>query len=464
MNTDFTFLQQLLPSDAISFEKHDLQFYGQDACKEFLGNPSVIIFPQTIEEVSKVLAACNEKGIRVVPSGGRTGYSGGATATNKEIVLSLSRMNKILSFSEEASLLTCQAGVTTEAIQKKAEQEGLFFGVDISSKGSSQIGGNVATNAGGIRVIRHGLTRDWVVGLKVVLANGEVLSLNGDLIKNQTGYDFRHLFIGSEGTLGVIVEVTVRLRPQPKESVVALVAADQSERFFGILAAFNKKGIPINVFEYIDDASMQLVVKHKKKREPFLKTYTHYCLIDFEATDVIQKDKAQDIFSESLEVGILQDVVIAESTKHARDLYVYRDAISESIRENYFPHKYDISGPVHSFAGFIYEIRLLLSYYFQECAAFYFGHIGDGNLHISLVKPETMSREVFHTLCKQADEKVFTLISKFGGSISAEHGIGLLRKPYLAMSRTENEIILMRQIKSVFDPKGILNPGKIFNP
>ena len=439
-----------------------MAFYGKDSCKEFDPNPAVIVFPETIEHVSKILAACNERGIAVVPSGGRTGYSGGATATNQELVLSLSRMNKILSFSEESSLLTCQAGVTTETIQKKAEQEGLYFGVDIPSKGSSQIGGNVATNAGGIRVIRHGLTRDWVVGLKVVLANGEMLSLNGELIKNQTGYDFRHLFIGSEGTLGVIVEVTVRLKPQPKESVVALVAADQSERFFGVLAAFNKKGIPINVFEYIDDASMQLVIKHKKKREPFLKSYPHYCLIDFEATDVIQKDTAQNIFSESLEVGILQDVVIADSAKHVTDLYAYRDAISESIRENFFPHKYDISGPVHSFAGFIYEIRLLLNYYFQECAAFYFGHIGDGNLHISLIKPETMSSEAFHTLCKQADEKVFSLISKFGGSISAEHGIGLLRKPYLTLSRTEQEIALMRQIKGAFDPKGILNPGKIF--
>jgi FAD/FMN-containing dehydrogenase len=457
-----TFLQQLLPLDSISFEPTDLLYYGQDACKEFVANPSVVIFPQTIEEVSKVLAACNERGIPVVPSGGRTGYSGGATATNKEVILSLSRMNKILSFSEESSLLTCQAGVTTESIQKKAELEGLFFGVDIASKGSSQIGGNAATNAGGIRVIRHGVTRDWIVGLKVVLANGEVLSLNGELIKNQTGYDFRHLFIGSEGTLGVIVEVTVRLRPKPKESVVALIAANQSERFFGILAAFNKKGIPINVFEYIDDASMQVVIKHKKKREPFSKSYPHYCLIDFEATDVIQKDKAQDVFSESLEVGILQDVVIAESVKHVSDLYEYRDAISESIRANFFPHKYDISGPVQLFAGLIYEIRLLLSCYFQECTAFYFGHIGDGNLHVSLIKPNTMSLEAFHTLCQQADEKVFSLVSKFGGSISAEHGIGLLRKPYLMMSRTQHEISLMRQIKSAFDPKGILNPGKIF--
>jgi glycolate oxidase subunit GlcD len=463
MQQNLAFLTSILPASRITDAREDLIFFGKDSCKEFEPNPSVIVFPETVDEVSQIVAACHERGIPIVPSGGRTGYSGGATATAQEVVLSLSKLNKILEIIPESGLLRCQAGVTTAAIQQKAKAEGLFYGVDFSSAGSSQIGGNVATNAGGLRVVRYGTTREWVVGLKVVLADGQLLTLNGDLIKNQTGYDLRQLFIGSEGTLGIIVEVTLKLTAPPHQEIIAMLAAQHPKHFFSALKELRKKRYTIQMFEYIDEACMTLVTNYKKLRQPFSESHPHYCLVSVEATSPDTHGAFQTLLSDLHAHNALSDVVIAQNTNQEKELCMLREEISDAIRQNLFPHKYDISAPVHSFDIILDSLRAIISQECSVCKAFYFGHIADGNIHISLTKPDTMSVDEFKELCHEADKNIFSVVATYNGSISAEHGIGLLRKPYLEMSRTKKEIDLMRHIKAAFDPRGILNPGKIFS-
>lgn len=454
-------LEKYLPSDRFLSSDGDLQFYGKDACKDFAANPSLIIQPTTVEEVSTLLKICNENDIAVVPSGGRTGYSGGATATHQEIICSLSRLNKVIAVDPAAQTITCEAGVTTEVIQREAEKHKLFYGVDFASKGSSQIGGNIATNAGGIRVIRYGNTRDWVLGLKVVLASGEIITCNGSLIKNQTGYDLRHLFIGSEGTLGIIVEATLKLASRPKDSTTGLCGL-AVDHLLPLLQRIRSKGFVVNVFECLDKSCAELVLDKTDLRNPFQAKYPMYALVEVETPTEKDKESFDEFLGGLLEEGLIDDVVVAQSEGQRQELVGLRERISETIGKHFVPHKNDVSVPVTSVSDFIVECTQSLRRLYPDFSFLIFGHVGDGNLHINTLKPDAMSVEDFQKKTFEADHNLFKVVQKYHGSISAEHGVGLLKKPFLSYSRSPEEIELFRAIKKAFDPKGVLNPRKIF--
>ncbi|MCB9030274.1 MAG: FAD-binding oxidoreductase [Deltaproteobacteria bacterium] len=454
--------KKLLGADSVLTESSELQFYGKDHSKEFTANPSCILLPKDEQQIKEILSYCNENKISIVPSGGRTGYSGAAYATDKEVVLSLEKLNKIIEVNKIDRTITCQAGVVTEKIQQAALENGFYYPVDLAPKGSSHIGGNIATNAGGVRVIRYGSTHSWILGLKVILADGTTLNLNGSLYKNQTGYDLRSLFIGSEGTLGIVVEATMKLTTPPKNPAVILFGCSSLQHIVELYAAFRETPFTISAFECFTDRCLKLVLKHTDLSNPFSETYPAYGLVEIESISE-QEQIVDDFFQKLLSDEIIRDAVVSQNSKQYKDFWAYRERISETLAAHEVPHKNDVAVPISAIPNFVASLDQLLAKEYSNFETIVFGHIGDGNLHVNTLKPGQMKIDDFLTLAKELDTELFQLVQSFQGSISAEHGIGLLKKAQLHYSRTNEEIELMRKIKKVFDPNGILNPGKIFD-
>ena len=454
-------LQKIVGENRVLSSSEDLQHFGIDRTTNWQPNPSVIVLPGSVEEIQSIVWLANEYSLALVPSGGRTGLSGGAVAKDGEIVVVMDRLNNLFDFNSTDRTVTVGAGMVTEALQKIAANEDLFYPVDFASSGSSQIGGNIATNAGGINVIRYGMTREWVVGLKVVTGAGDILDFNHGLIKNNTGYDFRHLFIGSEGTLGVICEATIQLTKPPEESVVLMLGVDNFHAILDVLKTFNSQ-INLMAFEFFSQFALDKVVEHQGHSAPFDTRAPFYALLEFEAKSGQILDTAMELFEYCVEQGWVIEGIVSQSESQAKKLWKLREDISETLW-HYQPYKNDISVRVSRMPDFLKEVDDLVEQYYLNFEVVWYGHIGDGNLHLNILKPNELSSEAFTKKCKGVSDKIGSLVSKYQGSISAEHGVGLLKKDYLHYSKSETEINLMRSVKNIFDPNGILNPGKLFN-
>lgn len=450
----------ILPPQAILSSQEDRAFYGTDSCAEFKGEAALVLLPENTEQTSQIIKRCFENKIAVVPSGGRTGYSGGATALNQEIVVSTERMRQLGTIDLAARTLRCGAGVKTETIQQTASAAGLFYPVDFASRGSSCIGGNIATNAGGIRVLRYGLTRDWIAGLTLVTGTGEILNLNGELIKNQTGFDLRGLMIGSEGLLGIVTEAVVKLSEPARPSIRFLAGCNSLTDAIDFLAFLRRRSWVVTLCEYFDRRSLEVVRSQNQLRPPFSETYDVNLLLEVEGFE--SKELLEEHLNELIEKEVCQELIVAASSSQAEALLSYRDLISESLRKCGVPHKNDISIPIRKIPNFVDDLRASIADEKPQIDISVFGHLGDGNLHINILKPAQEELSQFRSRMHQLDGKVFSLVKKYEGSISAEHGVGLLKRQYLHYSRSEHEIAMMRQIKAIFDPGGILNPGKVF--
>jgi FAD/FMN-containing dehydrogenase len=444
-------------------KSEELKIYGRDWTRVFEPSPSAVVFPSTTEEVSRFLRLCSEYQIRVVPSGGRTGLAAGAVAASGEVVLSLQRMNQMGPVDVLAHTLRAQAGAITEHVHQHCLTQGLIWPVDFASKGSSQIGGNIATNAGGVKVIRYGLTRNWVLGLQVVTMDGSILELNGALEKNNTGMDLRQFFIGSEGTLGVITEATLKLTRVPGELAVFFFALDGIQDVLQLFKAARTGPFQIMAFEFLTQNCLQLVAQTRGVASPFSHDHPTYVLLEVEKSNSFGALEGLDYWLESLFHGkLVRDGVLAQSSREAKELWSFREGISESLAHRGFVHKNDIALPISKLSAFVDELYRLLDERGNRTDVYLFGHIGDGNLHVNTMKPQSMSQAEFLESCERSDESLFQLIKRFDGSISAEHGIGLLKKKALHFSRSEAELALMRGMKRVFDPQCLLNEGKIF--
>ncbi|MFK7975970.1 MAG: FAD-binding oxidoreductase [Halioglobus sp.] len=442
--------------DDVAFDK-----YGGDWTSAYTPKPSAIVLPANIEQVQAVVKLAAQHGVAIVPSGGRTGLSGGAVAANGELVLALDRLCTIEGFNPVDRTVRCGAGVVTDQLQTFATEQGLYYPVDFASSGSSQIGGNVSTNAGGIKVIAHGMTRDWVAGLKVVTGSGELLDLNRGLTKNNTGYDLRQLFIGAEGTLGVVVEATMRLARPPKDPTVLVLGTPDMTSIMSVMEAFSGK-IALQAFEFFSEPALQKVIAHQGLQRPFATAAPYYALIEFEQTDDSVVEEAMSLFESCVEKGWVLDGVISQSVAQAQSLWRLREDISETISA-WTPYKNDISTLTSRVPNFLADVETVVSAQYPDFEIIWFGHIGDGNVHLNILKPEELSLNEFQARCGEVSRWVFEIVERYEGSVSAEHGVGLLKKDYLHYSRSEEEIALMRQIKAVFDPSGIMNPGKIFD-
>ncbi len=425
------------------------------------------MLPKTTAQVQKIVHVCRDAGLAIVPSGGRTGLTGAATATGGEVVLSLERMAAVLGVDVAAQTLRCEAGATVEAVQQAAEAQGLLYPVDFAAKGSAQIGGSIATNAGGVKVLRYGSTRVWVSGLDVVVASGELLHLGGSLVKDNTGYDLRQLFIGAEGTLGIIVGATMRLTTPPRGLLVALCSVPDDARVLSLFRRARRE-LPLQAFECFDQGCLQHVLEHRglTGKGPFAEPSPQHVLIEIEVgghgenAEELAHDQLTLCLADAQDAGEIDDAVVASTRAQAHDLWEYREGISESLHAH-TPHKSDIALPVSEVTAFLDVWRPAVAKALPDAEALVFGHVGDGNLHLNVLKPAAQSVASFVARAKAFDEETYALVQRFGGSVSAEHGIGLLKRDHLHFSRTPGELMMMRGIKAALDPTGMFNPGKV---
>ncbi|WP_201559990.1 FAD-binding oxidoreductase [Psychrobacter sp. NC44] len=445
----------------IKTDAESLEHWGKDWTKHFAPAASAIVFPKTTEQVQTIVLLANEHNVVLTPSGGRTGLSAGAVAANGEIVVSMDKMNQIGQFYPADRIVEVEAGVITQQLQAFAESKDLYYPVDFASAGSSQIGGNIGTNAGGIKVIRYGMTRQWIMGLTVVTGKGDILQLNRGMVKNATGYDLRQLFIGSEGTLGLVTHAQVKLERQPQDLNVMVLGMDSFNDVMNVLSAFQAK-IDLTAFEFFDDVAIDKLMAHGQVQEPFESRTKFYTLLEFEAPYEPIMDKAMAIFEHCMEQGWVVDGVMSQSLAQAEELWKLREYISETISV-FTPYKNDVSVLISYVPEFITEIDHIVSSNYPDFEVCWFGHIGDGNLHLNILKPEDMSKDDFFAECQIVNKHVFETVQKYGGSVSAEHGVGMTKKPYLQYSRSETEIEYLREVKKVFDPNNIMNRGKIFD-
>ena len=449
-------LEEALPPHRISTAREDLDNWGRDWTRRFAVAPSAVVFPETVEEVVAVTRLANAEGFALVPSGGRTGLSAGAVASHGEVVVSFDRMNRILDFNEADRVVRCQAGVVTGKVHAFAQEKGLFYPVDFSSSGSSQIGGNVATNAGGIKVIRYGMTRDWIAGLKVVTGSGEVLELNRGLVKNATGYDLRHLFIGSEGTLGFVVEADVRLTEPPAPSRVMVLGVDRMNDILSVLTRF-QVDVTLSAFEFFSELAVLRVTRHRTLARPLASSSAFYALLEFDAHD---ESAALAAFEDAMASGWVSDGVMSQSDAQARALWAVRDGITESIAPE-SPYKNDLAVRISDVPAFLDDVDGAVGRVYPDFEICWFGHIGDGNVHLNILKPPGLTEAAFYERCDAMSPELFKLVAARGGSISAEHGVGMLKREFLKFSRSAAEIGIMRAVKEAFDPNGVMNPGKL---
>lgn len=452
-------IAEIVGADNLVSDDEAKQVYGLDWTRFYSPAPLCVVFPKSIEVVQALVLFASKNALSLVPSGGRTGLSGGAVACNGEVVVSFEKMNQVLEFDPIDQVVTVQPGLVTEALQQFAEDQGLFYPVDFASAGSSQIGGNLATNAGGIKVLKYGLTRDWVVGLKVVTGAGELLDLNRSLIKNATGYDLRHLFVGSEGTLGFIVEASMKLAQKPNNLTVALLAVPDMANIISVMTQFTEH-VELTAFEFFSDKALEHVLAHSELSRPFADPSAFYALIEFDQRNAAVMDAALAAFESCVESGIAVDGVISQSEQQRKDIWRYREGISEAITPH-TPYKNDVSVRVSKVPAFLKAVDATVTSAYPEFEIVWFGHIGDGNLHLNILKPTDWPLDRFKRECEAVSEQVMKLVQKFAGSVSAEHGVGLLKRDQLKYSRSAEEIEIMKAMKRVFDPAGIMNPGKL---
>ena len=420
-----------------------------------------IIRPQDTAQVSAVLKACHRAGQPVVAHGGRTGLVEGADAGAGEVAISLERMNRIEAVDTINRTMTVQAGAVLQAVQERADDEALMYPLDLGARGSCTVGGNIATNAGGNRVLRYGMTRDNVLGLEAVLADGTVVSSMNEMIKNNAGYDLKQLFIGTEGSLGVVTRAVLRLREKPRSQETLLVAVDEFDKLPQLLKLMDARlGGALSAFEVMWRNFYVLVTTPPaKQRPPIAQDHPYYALIEAMGGDAeADQARVEAALAEAYEAGLVADAVIAQSEAQRQELWAMRDDVEQCARFGTL-HIFDVSLPIPKMEAYVADVNRRLAASFNAFRNFAFGHIADGNLHFGICGVDDADANA-KTKVKQA---VYEPLAGIGGSISAEHGIGLDKKPYLNLSRSDAEVALMRALKQALDPKGLLNAGKIFD-
>ncbi len=442
-----------------SIDPGDLQAYGRDWTRAFAANAAAVVWPANTDQVSDILRFCSEHRLAVVPSGGRTGLAGGAVATRGEIVLSLDRLGDLDPVDTAGRSVEVGAGVTNQALQDHLRPHGLWWPVDLASKGSAQIGGNLATNAGGLRVLRYGHARHWLLGVQAVKMDGSVLQLGGPLAKDNSGYALAQLLAGSEGTLAVMTRATLALAPLPGPTQTLLLACPSLGAVVRALAWLRSRPITLDAFEVFSDLCVEHVARHTGQRRPLPTSAPWYALVAFEDPQDSQTDA---ILVGLLDGGLASDGAVAVDRQHAQRLWQWRERITESLQA-FTPHKNDIAVPVAALPAFGADLLAWLNRQALPLPIAVFGHVGDGNLHLNTLRPVDWSAERFSATCDELDGDLFALVAKHRGSISAEHGIGLVKKPWLHLTRGPAEVATMRAVKRAWDPQGLLNPGKIFD-
>ncbi len=426
----------------------DLASYGTDWTGRFIGSPSLVVRPGSTSEVSQVMHLCSQHNVAVVPQGGNTGLVGGTLADDGQIILSTSRINWIGSIDAVSQQISVGAGATVEQVQESAKQFGLRYAVDFGARGSAMIGGTIATNAGGINVLRYGSTRQQLVGIEAVLPNGDVIEHMAGLIKDNTGYDIASLLCGSEGTLGIVTAARLRLLPLHTTRTTVLLGCDSTEEVVHVVQRIRQQFDSLDAAELFYADGADLVAEAFNVAIPFVAPV--YLLLEFSA-DV---DLASDIERHLAQSNFAGLSAVAQDELGRARLWRLREEHTAAISTHGVPHKFDVTVAVSDLPKFIVKTRQRISETNADWKVFIFGHAADGNMHVNVLGPSATDELV--------DEVVLQVVAEFKGSISAEHGIGSAKKKWLSLSRSQNEIAMMKAIKGAIDPQGMMNPNTLF--
>jgi FAD/FMN-containing dehydrogenase len=423
------------------------------------GETPIVLRPQSTDEVSRILAIAYETETVIVPQSGNTGLVGGQIPSNGEVLLSLDRMTRIINVDPTDFTLTTEAGATLKSIQHSAESADRLFPLSLASEGTCRIGGNLSTNAGGLNVLAYGNTRDLCLGLEVVLADGRVLNMLKTLRKDNTGYDLKNMFIGAEGTLGIITGATLKLFPRPRRYDTILVAVPTPAAALELLSrAKDASGNRVVAFELIPEIGVQFTVKHMHTRRAVETVALWYVL--FEMADVAE-GVADSVLEAALESGIVLDGVTAQSETQRRELWALRENMSESQKFEGGSIKHDVSVPVSKLPQFITEAAAAVETFQPGVRICCFGHMGDGNMHFNVSQPIGMDKQTYLAKWHDMNRVVHDIVMKLDGSFSAEHGIGVLKRDDMQRYKSAVELDVMRSLKHMLDPKNILNPGRV---
>lgn len=448
-------LRDVLGPNGLLTDAADCESYSIDWRRLFPGKPLAVARPANTRDVAAVVALCRQHGIAIVPQGGNTGMAGGAVPdqSGRELVLSLARMNAIRAVDPVGMTLEAEAGVVLKTAQEAAATQGRLLPVSLAAEGSALIGGIVATNAGGLNVLRYGMTRSLVLGLEVVLPDGTIVNGLRHLRKDNAGYDWKQIFIGSEGTLGIVTAAVLRLLPQPKDSVTALLSVPNPQAALDLLAGMqNELGDTISACELMAGFSLNLVEKHFGLRRP-IADGEWFLLVEAASTLSGLREAAETALGHALEKGFALDGTVAESGRQAADLWQLRERITESEAKEGKSVKHDVSVPIPLIPEFLVEADAALARLQPGTRVNCFGHLGDGNLHYNVLI-DGHSADAVNVV-------VHDVVQRFGGSISAEHGIGQYRVGELDRRRAPEEQALSRLIKDALDPNDLMNPGKV---
>ena len=435
--------------------------YFTDTSGKASPKPRAVVRPKTTEEVSRLLKLCNRERIPLTTQGGMTGLTRATMPHEGEIVLSMERMNAIEEIDTSSNVAIVQAGTVLQKIQERVAEDGLMFPLDLGARGSCSIGGNISTNAGGNRVIRYGMTRDLVLGLEVVRADGTVLNGLRKYIKNNTGIDLKQMFVGTEGILGVVTRAALRLFPAPAEQQVALCALDSFPKVMALLKlARARLGGELTAFEVMWNEYYRFVIERVKGvNAPLPTSHPFYVLFEASGSDADRlREDHEKLLEEAMNEGLLIDATISTSRASAAAIWRIRDSAVELGRTFNTPARIslDVSLAIDRMEAYALDVRARIRQVDPNAFAVIMGHAGDGNLHVSVYHPETPEK------LEEMTKLSYNMIREYDGSVSAEHGIGILKRPYLKLSRTEAELETMRMLKRTLDPNNILNPGRVF--
>ena len=454
-------IEKLLPhcvliGDAVSNK------YAVDWSGEHAHQPAIVVRPKRIEDVSTLLTYCNANTLSVVTQGGLTGLSGGATPQQDEIVLSLELLSGITEIDQQSMTLSALAGTPLSVLQQAAQEAGFYLPLDLGARGSCTIGGNVATNAGGNQVLYYGMTRALVLGLTAVTADGTVVRSMNKMLKNNAGYDIKQLFIGSEGTLGVVTEVVLRLYPQPVSKKSALCAFSHFDDVVEFLQTMQRRLPKVTAFELMwSNYTERVYAMNPSYSDPFNKKYPLYVLIEAEGGDFERDSQLFDeVLADYLEQGGLLDAVIAQSHSDAEKFWQIRDGVMSILSNIKHRANFDVGVPVSVMSKFVQRVEQVLSESINDLQLCTFGHMADGNLHI-LAWTDSGSEADKAKAVEFIYQKVYEIVGDMNGTVTAEHGVGAMKRKYLHLCRSEEEIALMRLLKQAMDPKGILNPNRV---
>ena len=456
---DLSFFENLL-RDRCKSDLETREAYNHDYTEDLHFTPHVVLFPESSQEVSKILAYCNQNNIPVTPAGARTGLSGGCLPIHGGVLLSCEKLNRILDIDEKNAQITTGPGVITEVLQNAVKEKGLFYPPDPASKGSCFIGGNISENSGGPKAVKYGVTKDYVLNLEVVLPDGTIMWTGANVLKNATGYNLTQLLVGSEGTLAFVTKIVLKLIPHPTHTLLMLVTFYEAQQACEAVAAIFNAGITPSGLEFMEHNALKWSQAFSEDYSIEVKdNHAAHLLIEVDGFDPEQLMKECEGILAVLEQYQTDEILFAESEAQKNTLWSLRRKVGEAVKVQSTYKEEDTVVPRFQLPQLLATVKSIGSKYGFESVCY--GHAGDGNLHVNIIKGN-LSNAFWDTELTVAIRELFTEVVKMGGTISGEHGIGLVQKPYMDLAFDQTGLALMRGIKKVFDPNGILNPGKIF--